>query len=98
MGSPFQQKNWPKCPGKHLVVPAGDPILVRYMRAVSVVALVAVNCWVVTAATFHKDVEPLLERHCQGCHHAGDIGPMPLQSYEQVRPWAKAIRAAVLQK
>ncbi|HEX6894259.1 MAG TPA: thiol-disulfide isomerase [Bryobacteraceae bacterium] len=68
------------------------------MRAVSVVALVAVNCWVVSAATFHKDVEPLLERHCQGCHHAGDIGPMPLVSYEQVRPWAKAIRAAVLQK
>jgi hypothetical protein len=48
--------------------------------------------------TFHKDVEPILQQHCQGCHHAGDIAPMPLVTYEQARPWAKAIRAAVAQK
>ncbi len=48
--------------------------------------------------TFHKDVEPILQKHCQGCHHTGDIGPMPLQTYEQARPWAKAIRAAVVRK
>jgi len=68
------------------------------MKAVSVLILAALNCWAVTPATFHKDLEPLLQRHCQGCHHVGDIGPMPLQSYEEVRPWAKAIRAAVVQK
>jgi len=51
-----------------------------------------------TPVTFHKDVEPILQKRCQGCHHPGDIGPMPLMSYQQVRPWAKAIRAAVLQR
>ena len=47
---------------------------------------------------FHHDVQPILERHCQGCHRPGEIGPMPLVTYTQVRPWAKAIREAVLSK
>ena len=46
--------------------------------------------------TFHKDVEPILQQHCQECHRPGEIGPMPLLTYEQARPWAKAIKAAVL--
>ena len=48
------------------------------------------------APTFHKDVEPLLQKSCQECHRPGEIGPMPLLSYEQARPWAKSIKAAVL--
>ena len=48
--------------------------------------------------TFHRDVEPVLRENCQSCHRPGDIAPMPLLTYEQTRPWAKAIRAAVLQK
>ncbi len=47
--------------------------------------------------TFHKNVEPILQRSCQECHRPGEIGPMPLLSYEQARPWAKGIKAAVLQ-
>jgi hypothetical protein len=47
--------------------------------------------------TFQRDVLPVLQRTCQGCHRPGDIGPMPLLTYEQTRPWAKAIRAAVAQ-
>ena len=49
------------------------------------------------AVTFHKDVEPILQKSCQECHRPGEIGPMPLLTYEQARPWAKAIKAAVLQ-
>ncbi len=51
-----------------------------------------------TSPTFHKDIEPLLQKHCQGCHHPGDIGPMSLMSYKETRPWAKAIKGAVVQK
>lgn len=50
------------------------------------------------SVTFHQDVEPLLQAHCQSCHRAGEIGPMPLLTYDQARPWAKAIREAVLTK
>ena len=45
--------------------------------------------------TFSKDVAPILFEHCATCHRAGEIGPMPLLTYNQVRPWAKAIRNAV---
>src|SRR5262249_49633085 len=46
--------------------------------------------------TFHKEIEPILQLHCQGCHRPGEAGPMPLLTFEQTRPWAKAIRAEVL--
>ncbi|MGD1095866.1 MAG: cytochrome c [Bryobacteraceae bacterium] len=46
--------------------------------------------------TFHKDVEPILQNRCQSCHRPGEAAPMSLLTYEQTRPWAKAIRAAVL--
>src|SRR5438552_7400870 len=45
--------------------------------------------------TFHKDVLPILQRNCQGCHRPGQIAPMSFLSYESVRPWAKAMKAAV---
>ncbi|MDQ6662885.1 MAG: thiol-disulfide isomerase [Acidobacteriota bacterium] len=45
--------------------------------------------------SFYKDVVPILQRHCQSCHRPGEIGPMPLLTYAQVRPWAVAIREAV---
>jgi hypothetical protein len=48
------------------------------------------------SVTFHKDVEPLLQAHCQNCHRPGEIGPMPLLTYQNARPWAKAIKQAVL--
>src|SRR5580698_11560978 len=44
---------------------------------------------------FSRDVLPIFERHCQTCHRPGDIAPFPLLTYEQARPWAKAIRVAV---
>jgi hypothetical protein len=44
---------------------------------------------------FYRDVLPVLQEHCQGCHRTGEIGPMPLTTYKEVRPWAAAIREAV---
>jgi hypothetical protein len=46
----------------------------------------------------YRDIQPVLARRCQSCHQAGEIGPMPLTSYQEVRPWAKAIRQAVVQR
>jgi mono/diheme cytochrome c family protein len=48
--------------------------------------------------TFHKDVLPILQARCQNCHRPGEAGPMPLLTYAQVRPWAKAIQQAVVQR
>src|SRR5215472_5651573 len=46
--------------------------------------------------TFNKDVLPILQQHCQSCHRPGNIAPMSFLSYESTRPWAKAMKAAVL--
>ncbi|MBI3679433.1 MAG: cytochrome c, partial [Acidobacteria bacterium] len=47
---------------------------------------------------FAKDVAPILQKNCQGCHRPGQIGPMPLLTYSDARPWAKAIKEAVVLK
>jgi mono/diheme cytochrome c family protein len=43
--------------------------------------------------TFYRDVLPILQQHCQSCHRPGEIGPMPLVTYAQVRPFAHKIVA-----
>ncbi len=45
--------------------------------------------------TFHKDVLPILQKNCQSCHRPGQVAPMALLSYDQVRPWARAIKTKV---
>jgi hypothetical protein len=50
------------------------------------------------APTFYKDVLPILQNHCQSCHHPGEIAPMPLMTYEQAQPWADAIGVLVQTK
>ena len=45
--------------------------------------------------TFTKDVAPILYKNCTQCHRAGEIAPMSLMTYEEVRPWAKSIRDEV---
>jgi hypothetical protein len=45
--------------------------------------------------TFSKDVLPVLQKNCQSCHRPGQVAPMSLLTYQDARPWAKAIKAAV---
>jgi len=45
--------------------------------------------------TFYRDVLPILENRCQECHRQGQMAPMALTTYQEARPWAKAIREAV---
>jgi hypothetical protein len=47
------------------------------------------------APTFYKNVLPILQDHCQSCHRAGEVAPMPLVTYGQTRPWADAIAQSV---
>jgi mono/diheme cytochrome c family protein len=48
-----------------------------------------------TEVTFHKDVLPILQNRCQGCHRPGEAAPMAFLTYSDTRPWASAIRQAV---
>lgn len=60
---------------------------------------VAVACNnISTEVTFYKDVLPVLQKHCQECHRPGEVTPVSLLSYEEVRPRAKAMKEAVLSR
>src|SRR2546421_7090502 len=48
------------------------------------------------AVTFNKDVLPILQKNCQSCHRPGEIGPSSFLTYDSTRPWAKAIKTAVV--
>jgi len=64
----------------------------------SVAAVMAMSTMAVAQeqVTFTKNVAPILQDHCQVCHREGTIAPMSLLTYEQVRPWAKSIKAKVV--
>ncbi len=51
-----------------------------------------------TPRTFTKDVAPILQARCQTCHRPGEAAPMSLLTYQEARPWAKAMKEAVLLK
>ena len=45
--------------------------------------------------TFTRDIAPIFQEKCEVCHRPGNIGPMSLVTYEEVRPWIRSIKARV---
>jgi hypothetical protein len=66
------------------------------MRTLLLAGFIGVSAFGATTPTFNKDVVPILQNNCQECHRPGEIAPMSLLTYTDARPWAKAIRNAVL--
>ncbi len=76
-----------------MTIHAGLRGLATFLAAAS--SLVAATA---SSRTFSRDVWPILEKRCVNCHQTGEIAPMAFTSYKQVRPWAGAIREAVLSR
>jgi hypothetical protein len=72
--------------------------MLRLVLASLAVALAATASDQSSQVTFTKDVLPILQKNCQSCHRPGQIAPMSLISYQETRPWAKAIKTAVTLK
>jgi hypothetical protein len=53
---------------------------------------------ITTKVRFNKEVIRILERNCFGCHKPGGIAPWSLITYDEARPWAKAIKEEILEK
>src|SRR4026209_2439183 len=51
-----------------------------------------------SAVTFTKDIAPIFQKSCQGCHRPGQMAPMSLLTYQEVRPWAKSIKQKVQER
>jgi hypothetical protein len=63
-----------------------------------VLAFAAVLARAESLPTFYRDIVPILQDHCQSCHRPGEIAPMPLVTYRDARPWARAMRQVVRQR
>src|SRR5262245_6272901 len=48
--------------------------------------------------TFTNDVAPIFQRSCQTCHNPNSVAPVSLLTYEEARPWAKAIKENVIKR
>jgi hypothetical protein len=48
--------------------------------------------------TFSENVASIFYKNCVACHRVGEIAPMSLVTYKEVRPWARAIREKVVTK
>ena len=70
----------------------------RFAFSVMILGTAAFAADAPPALTFHKDVLPILQRNCQTCHRPGQIAPMSFLTYQNVRPYAKAMKAAVLSR
>jgi hypothetical protein len=68
----------------------------RYLVSGSILGIAAATLATAGDATFNRDVLPILQKNCQVCHRPGEIGPASFLTYESTRPWAKAIKTAVL--
>jgi len=78
----------------------------RFVKAATMAILGIAICGIASAGdvdtgserpTFYKDVLPILQENCQACHRpnganlGGMVAPMAFTTYEETRPWAKAI-------
>ena len=86
---------------------ASKAVLHRALQAAALVAAlvpvgqgaeVAANSDGARPVTFSKDIAPIFERSCQACHHPGTTAPMSLVTYNEARPWARAIKDRVVRR
>jgi hypothetical protein len=69
------------------------------MKLALLVAILGVPAAAVAAdapVTFTKDVAPILYKSCVECHRPTMFAPMSLVTYEEARPWARAIKQRVV--
>lgn len=53
---------------------------------------------ITTKVRFTREVIRIFQQNCLGCHRPGGIAPFSLASFEEARPWAKAIKEEILEK
>jgi hypothetical protein len=51
-----------------------------------------------TKLTWSREISRIVYARCVECHREGGSAPMALVSYQQARPWAKAIKEQVLNR
>jgi len=88
-------------PKERAAMNVGNSLVLRYLLAITLLiaaatpaSFEALHAQPAPAAdvTFTRDIAPILQRSCENCHRPDGVAPMSLVSYEDVRPWARAIK------
>ena len=70
-------------------------VLVVFLAGIAGLSLDAQAPRLAANPTFAKDVAPILHAKCINCHRPGEVAPMSLRTFDEVRPWARAIKQKV---
>jgi hypothetical protein len=86
--------------GKSIRVAGSTAVLAGIGFCLSTLAVLGVGAAMQAPApsdvpTFSRDVAPILYAKCVNCHRPGEVAPMSLITFNEVRPWAKSIREKV---
>lgn len=72
---------------------AGRPLSTPVTQAVGCpITLAAQPQPTAGAVTYHRDVVPILQKHCQACHRPGAVAPFSLLTSRQAVNWAADIK------
>ena len=73
--------------------------MTRFLIASFTIATMAMAADSSTApVTFTKDVARIFQEKCNECHRPATAAPMPLETYDQARPWARSIKQRILMR
>ena len=67
-------------------------LLATLVALVMPFGLSAAPAGVPAEVTFTRDIAPIVQRSCENCHRLGGVAPMSLATYEEARPWARAMK------
>jgi mono/diheme cytochrome c family protein len=82
---------------RHPLQPGETVRLVAVVAALACgTALPLAHDRITTKVTWDGEISRIVEARCVSCHTPGGRGPMPLTTYDEARPWAKAIRDEVV--
>src|SRR5690348_15370118 len=81
----------PSAKPKHAIVATGLTALIACAVAAATTFTASAQQPAVGTVTFAKDIAPILQRSCQNCHRPDGVAPMSLITYQDVRPYARAI-------
>jgi hypothetical protein len=72
--------------------------MLRRFLCAALVVLPALVTAQTRTVTFHEDVLPVLQQRCQTCHRPGEAAPFSMLTYKDARPWAGAMKKAVVSR
>ncbi len=84
-----------KPPHVQRVTHTAAPTASRLVVGLTFLAVASLGAAGQSAPTFSRDIAPIFFEHCAGCHRPGQSAPFSLLTFEDARPWARAIRQEV---